>query len=110
MGPVGEGGPEEVGGFCEAVRDPEQGGHRIRPIMANAEGADDIEVEDPDGELADELGEEEIDVERHEAEDGGEEDAEAKVKMAPMQPSKTERERHEVTHCPYRSWCPICVA
>ena len=29
---------------------------------------------------------------------------------APMTPSKAQREAHECTHQPYRSWCPHCVA
>ena len=28
---------------------------------------------------------------------------------APAEPSKAEREAHEVSHWPYRSWCPYCV-
>ena len=27
----------------------------------------------------------------------------------PGMPTETERERHNMTHNPYRSWCPICV-
>ena len=29
--------------------------------------------------------------------------------QAPLRVSKQEREEHELTHMPYRSWCPICV-
>ncbi len=42
------------------MTEPGGGGHRIRLIMANAEGAEDVELEESDGELADELGEEEV--------------------------------------------------
>lgn len=28
---------------------------------------------------------------------------------APSEPSRAEREAHEVSHWPYRSWCPYCV-
>ena len=28
---------------------------------------------------------------------------------APQQPTRQERFEHELTHLPYRSWCPICV-
>ena len=28
---------------------------------------------------------------------------------APLRVSKEERETHELTHTPYRSWCPHCV-
>ena len=27
----------------------------------------------------------------------------------PLNPSREERERHNINHCPYRSWCNICV-
>ena len=29
---------------------------------------------------------------------------------APRQPTRDEVSRHNITHLPYRSWCPICVA
>ena len=42
-----------------------------------------------------------------------EEDAEngerPKVLRDPGQPSQKEREEHEATHLPFRSWCPHCV-
>ena len=34
----------------------------------------------------------------------------ARVKPSPTKPSSEEVGRHEATHCPYRSWCPACVA
>jgi hypothetical protein len=77
--------------------------------MANYEGAEDVESEELGGEATDEDGEE-VGFEQPEADDCGEEDAGARVKLAPTQPSKSEREKHDVTHCPYRSWCPVCVA
>ena len=91
------------------MNEPKTEGHRIRPIMANVESAQDVEAGEPDGELADECEGEDVEVESQEADEAGEEDAGTKVKVAPTQPSNTERERHEVTHCPYRSWCPVCV-
>ena len=33
----------------------------------------------------------------------------AKGMKAPQQPTRQERLEHELTHLPYRSWCPICV-
>ena len=27
----------------------------------------------------------------------------------PKEPTEAERRRHEVTHLPFRSWCPYCV-
>ena len=34
----------------------------------------------------------------------------AKVKSIPTRPNSEEVETHDPTHCPYRSWCPNCVA
>ena len=34
----------------------------------------------------------------------------ARVKPSPAKPSSEEIARHEASHCPYRSWCPACVA
>ena len=78
--------------------------------MANEDDADGDEVEGVDhGDLGEEEGDE-VMVDQHEADDGGEEDAGVRVKLAPTQSSRTEKEKHEVTHCPFRSWCPTCVA
>ena len=33
----------------------------------------------------------------------------AKAIKAPTQPTAQEREEHELTHLPYRSWCTTCV-
>ena len=33
----------------------------------------------------------------------------AKIKPIPNRPSSEEVAKHDCTHCPYRSWCPICV-
>ena len=44
-----------------------------------------------------------------EAEEEGEEGREAVAMPSPMAPSRKEREQHELTHTPYRSWCPHCV-
>ena len=37
------------------------------------------------------------------------EDAPVKVARDPGDPSPVEREEHNATHMPYRSWCPVCV-
>ena len=46
-----------------------------------------------------------------EEEDGGEENGEKKPKRvrSPGNPTAAEREEHELTHWPYRSWCDACV-
>ena len=43
------------------------------------------------------------------AEEEGEEGREAVAMPSPMAPPRKEREQHELTHTPYRSWCPHCV-
>ena len=35
---------------------------------------------------------------------------EARIKPSPGAPTAGEVARHDATHVPYRSWCPICVA
>ena len=30
-------------------------------------------------------------------------------RKSPKEPTKAEKEEHERTHCPYRSWCEHCV-
>ena len=39
----------------------------------------------------------------------GEEGREPRIGAVPNMPSKAEREQHELTHTPYRSWCEHCV-
>ena len=34
----------------------------------------------------------------------------ARVKRTPAKPSSAEVVSHEATHCPFRSWCKVCVA
>ena len=43
------------------------------------------------------------------AEEEGEEGRDAVAMPSPMSPSRQEREQHELTHTPYRAWCPHCV-
>ena len=32
-----------------------------------------------------------------------------KILLAPTQPTEEERELHNLTHLPFRAWCPICT-
>ena len=34
----------------------------------------------------------------------------ARVKKVPTRPSADAVAKHDATHVPYRSWCPVCVA
>jgi hypothetical protein len=45
-----------------------------------------------------------------ESEESGEESRVPKAKRAPNEPTNEEIRLHEITHTPYRSWCPCCVA
>ena len=33
----------------------------------------------------------------------------AKAMMQPVQPTPQEIQQHNLTHMPYRSWCPVCI-
>lgn len=33
-----------------------------------------------------------------------------KMRRSPEEPTRQEREEHELTHLPFRSWCPCYVA
>ena len=37
------------------------------------------------------------------------EQVKVKVPPEPYEPTKQERQSHEATHCPFRSWCEVCV-
>ena len=62
-----------------------------------------------DGETAE--GHEEVEMEKVESEEDDEVNAgrTSKGQKPPKEPTKAEREEHERTHSPYRSWCKHCV-
>ena len=75
----------------------------------------------PDDKLVAKFEEEDVEAE----EDGGESQREMldippppepheamrpKLMKAPSAPSRQERAEHNITHCPFRSWCETCVA
>ena len=77
--------------------------NRIRPLLVNDDvNEDDImeEVEE-DRRIVGEAGDEEEEMT---------EESTTKMTRSPTVPSAWERERHEVAHIPYRSWCSTCVA
>ena len=41
--------------------------------------------------------------------DDGERADNVRAVRTPGQPTQAEREEHNLTHCPYRSWCRVCV-
>jgi len=53
---------------------------------------------------------EELGGEVEEEEEEATEESSTKVSRSPTVPSRWEKERHEVAHIPFRSWCATCVA
>ena len=51
----------------------------------------------------------EIQTEDEETDPVAPEEAPARVTRNPADPTPEERSRHDLTHLPYRPWCPICV-
>ena len=47
--------------------------------------------------------------EPHDPKSESQEELKVKFKKSPCLPSKEEVDRHDTTHCPYRSWCDACV-
>ena len=62
-----------------------------------------------DGETAEEQGAMEMEEVGSEEEDEVQEGRASKGQRPPREPTKAEREEHDRTHCPYRSWCKPCV-
>ena len=60
-------------------------------INANDDALEEIELTDQD--------EEDVDTEARKV----------RVPKDPRQPSKQEIEEHNITHVPYRDWCPHCI-
>ena len=61
-----------------------------------------------DGELGDEGTEAEV-AEPAVSEEKSKEAHEVKFKNSPCRPNTTEVAKHDKTHLPYSSWCPVCV-
>ena len=57
----------------------------------------------------DEVGEECEEPEGEEINANCEEVNPTRIIRNPLNPTDEERRRHNVNHCPYRSWCSICV-
>ena len=72
----------------------------IRPTLAIGEGSVEEEHED----------EAEPGTEECEDMSGERESREVWSRVKPKGPSNEERRKHRLTHFPFRSWCPECVA
>mgnify|MGYP000545134345 CR=1 FL=1 len=75
------------------------GSDRVRPLMANDFVDDDKMLEEESERRQDE--------EEHEE---ATEESTTKAARGPTIPSRWEKERHEIAHIPFRSWCATCVA
>ena len=87
----------------------------VRPSLHEQETKDikeeEEEREEEEKEEEEEVGKEETKEEEEERFDSVDpEDTTVKIHKGPVKPSQEEVDRHVVTHLPYRSWCPICVA
>ena len=107
----GEDVGQQEGGFLEAGERAGESTGSIRPMgmeVDKLEEEDAFKFDDEDPRPEDRsAGEDE--GEQAGREDEGEEGRRAKGMTAPMKMSDKEREEHELTHTPFRAWCPYCV-
>ena len=64
----------------------------------------------PTEELKDQGEGEEEKMDEEQRQEGEEEARKPTMRKTPEEPTRQEREEHELTHLPFRSWCPCCVA
>ena len=77
----------------------------LNAVSASASGSKSVKAQNEDN-VEDEHAEfDEDDFECAPCEAGGT----VEPKRHPGNPTNDEIEEHNLTHCPYRSWCPICV-
>ena len=87
---------------------------RLKSALEHSEQSSDDDIEEDDQKREDDHDEgnvaEEIETEDEETEDPvAPEEAPVRVTRNPADPTPEERSRHDLTHLPYRPWCPICV-
>ena len=81
------------------------------PISEEIESQEDqswwkqFEPFDPDAEESREEREEEIEESESQAQEG----RTIRVMKNPKEPTQAEVDQHNVSHCPFRSWCKVCV-
>ena len=89
-----------------------EGSHTLTPVSPIEES--ESLSQSGETEKADE-GEKEAEVSKDAMEEEEEEEEESSDgrrsvgRLSPKGPTKVEKEEHERTHCPYRSWCEHCV-
>ena len=88
---------------------------QLNPVRKQEEAQDQMEEQERST-SAHQIGDEvegglgpDVVTEAERAEEEGEESRKAVAAPAPRAPSRLEREQHELTHTPYRAWCPHCV-
>ena len=94
------GGCGGLGGFCQAGQSSID--QRL-PISPHSQVIGDLEGEEGKSER-------ECQDEEKTEEAQGSDRHHVKGRRDPGQPTAEERRTHEITHLPYRSWCPTCVA
>ena len=107
---------EQKGGFLGAGRYARNSVESIRPIAVEQEAAEtrsnrieDNGEGDDDSVKMDDREQEEPGGESDGREMEGEEGRRVRGIVAPTRVSARERAEHELTHTPYRAWCPYCV-
>ena len=71
----------------------------IRPLFA----------QDGKKQVVEQAASEVVETEAAEVGEEVEEARQPRIKRDPAQPTKAEKEEHDLFHIPYRSWCPACV-
>ena len=66
-------------------------------------------IVDEEAEIDKKIGEIDKRLEEIEAEEEHEQGRRPLTRRSPLEPTRQEIEEHELTHTPYRSWCPQCV-
>ena len=97
--------------FLEAAENPIYQG--VRPIYGTFEEKDDDDeaedIEPAGGTDENDIPDEAYGIEMKEDEEDVEEGEVPNMICAPCRPSQEMVDRHNLTHIPFRNWCPICV-
>ena len=93
---------------CEEPQNSEpekQSSPKRQRVQVDGETFVEVETRESERQVGEEV-EPEEDVENPDAERARRD----RMKSVPRPPSAEEQRLHRATHCPYRSWCPKCVA
>ena len=81
----------------------------MRPVLAPIDEEMEARPEEPQRPEAPQPEEPGVPGQPREEEEGYREQAVAVAAPAPHEPTREERERHEIAHTPFRAWCQDCV-